>query len=407
VYACWERGCLRVLRAWGRLGLIRLPPYGSRHLHDRTLMHQPIALPASQAPRSSTPWKRTTGPTRTAQPTTTGTLPRSGPPGTVTAGTPATPRKLRKGQPLKWAAHKRCPPQDTTTLLHQGEQPAPGSQEAGRSGFSASARLLPAGLGVDGGAPRASSEGPYRAPVRALSTDGPGPSAMPPVAASVLALGHFALWLSCCGDGFPADLPATWARVGSGSRHRLRSRAPRERTRFRCHAAAVAAFPRPPGAPTGEGEVLLFSLRNYRIVASLGLDKLSLVAGGVVVDTGARPFLVRRSSLAPDWLRQVVTSKAQERVRLRDANNARLRTSGTVTLWLQTGARIVPVTFLFVDDLSVPVLLGCTFMDDNAHSILRQDRSIRWTDCSVVAILRGPLEDGDRSMGASCVLRFT
>jgi len=49
VYACWEWGCLRVLRAWGRLGLIRLPPYGSRHLHDRTLTHPPTVLPASQA----------------------------------------------------------------------------------------------------------------------------------------------------------------------------------------------------------------------------------------------------------------------------------------------------------------------------------------------------------------------
>jgi len=81
----------------------------------------------------------------------------------------------------------------------------------------------------------------------------------------------------------------------------------------------------------------LFSLHNYRIVASFGLDKLSLVAVGVVVDTGAGPNLVRRSALAPDWLRQVVPSKEEERIRLRDANNARLRTSGTVTLCLQTG----------------------------------------------------------------------
>ena len=47
MYACWEWGCLRVLRAWGRLGLIRLPPYGSRHLYDRTLTHPPTVLPAS------------------------------------------------------------------------------------------------------------------------------------------------------------------------------------------------------------------------------------------------------------------------------------------------------------------------------------------------------------------------
>jgi len=184
---------------------------------------------------------------------------------------------------------------------------------------------------------------------------------MPLVAASLLDLGHSAPRPWCGGDGFPADPPANGARVGGGRRHSLCGRAGRERTRFRCHAAAVVASTHPPGAPTGEGEVLLFSLRNYRIVASLGLGKLSLVAVRVVVDTGAGPNLVRPSALAPDGLRQVVTSKDEERVRFRDANNARLRTSGTVTLWLQTGARVVPVTFLDVNDLSEPVILGCTF----------------------------------------------
>jgi len=218
------------------------------------------------------------------------------------------------------------------------------------AGFPPAPIFCPRVLARPGGAPRASSEGPDRASVQALPADCPGPSPMPPVAASVLALGHSDPRPWCTGDGFPADPPANGAREGSGRRHRLGGRARRERTRFRCHAATVAASTRTPGVPTKEGEVLLFSLHNYRIVASLGLDKLSLVAVGVVVETGAGPNLVRRSALAPDWLRQVVTSKKEERVRLRDAYNARLRTSGTVTLWIQTGPRIVPVTFVVVDD---------------------------------------------------------
>jgi len=133
----------------------------------------------------------------------------------------------------------------------------------------------------------------------------------------------------------------------------------------------------------------------------LGLEKLSLVAFVVVVDTGAGHNLVRRSALAPDWLCQVATSKKEEQVRLRNVNNAWLRTSGTVALWLQTGARIVPVTFFVVDGLSVPVILGCTFIDDNAHAILPPDRSMLWTNGSVRKIRRGPLDDGDRSMGVS------
>jgi len=150
--------------------------------------------------------------------------------------------------------------------------------------------------------------------------------------------------------------------------------------------------------------VVLLSLQNYRIVASLGLNTLSLLALGVVMDKGAGHDLVLRSALAPDWLRQVVTSKVEELGLLRDANNARRRASSTATLWIQTGARIDPMTFLVVKEFSLPVILGCTFIEDKAHAILPPDRSIRWTDGSVTAILRGPLEDGDRSMGVSCVL---
>jgi len=120
------------------------------------------------------------------------------------------------------------------------------------------------------------------------------------------------------------------------------SRTPRERQ-----------TPRPGGL-----KLLLLSLHNYRIVASLGPEKLSFVAFVVVADKGAGPDLVRRNALAPDWLLQVVLSKEEEQVRLRDANNARLRNSGTVTLRLQMGAWSIPVPFLVVDDLSVPVILG-------------------------------------------------
>ena len=230
---------------------------------------------------------------------------------------------------------------------------------------------------------------------------------MLPVAVSFVAQGHSAPRPWCGGDGIPADPPANGARVGGGGRPRLGGRARRERTRFRCLAAPVAASAGPPGSPTGGKEVLRFSLHTHRIVASLGLEKVSLVAFGVVVDTGAGPHLVRRSGVAPDWLLQVATSKKEERVSLRDANNARQCTSGTGTLWLQTDARIAPVTFLVVHDLAVPVILGCTLIDDNAQAILPQDRSIRWTDGFVTAPLRGPLDDDDRSKVVSCVLRST
>ena len=243
--------------------------------------------------------------------------------------------------------------------------------------------------GASSGAPDSSAA--PAAPVVAM--DAPP---LPPVAESVLALGHFAVQAWGGGHGFPDDLPANGSCIGGAARKRLGERARPERSRFPRRSATVADTAGYPDTLFGSGQLLLFSLHNYRTVAVLSLEKLSLVAVGVVVDTGAGPNLVRRRALAPVWLRQVVTSNEDEQVRLRDANNARLRTSGTVTLWLQKGARIVPVTCLVVEDLSGLVILGVRFIDDIAHAILPQDRSIRWTDGSVTAILRKQLDDGDR-----------
>ena len=201
---------------------------------------------------------------------------------------------------------------------------------------------------------------PARPPTPKLPVALPPARPAPPVAASVLDLDHSEPRPWGCGDGIPADTPANGARIGGRLQRPLGGRARRERIHFQRDAAAVADPADPPDAPSGGGEVLLFILHNYRIVASLGLDKLSFIALGVVVDKGAGPNLVRRRALAPDWLRQVVAPKEEEQVRLRDANNTRLRTSGTVTLWLQTSARIVPVAFLVVDDQLVPVIIGAT-----------------------------------------------
>jgi len=63
----------------------------------------------------------------------------------------------------------------------------------------------------------------------------------------------------------------------------------------------------------GAGKSYFLILHNYRIVASLGLDKLSLVALGVVLNTGVDPNLVRRNALSPDWFRQVVPPRRNSR----------------------------------------------------------------------------------------------
>ena len=178
----------------------------------------------------------------------------------------------------------------------------------------------------------ASSGAPDPPTARAAPVVAAAAPPLPPVAESVLDLGHFAFRAWGLRDGLPSDLPANRACIGGAARQLFGERARRERTRFFRHSAAVADTEGYPASPFGNGEVLLFLLHKYRILALLGLEKLSLVAVGVLVDTGVGPNLVRRSSLAPGWLRQVVTSYEEEQERHRDANDARLRTSGTVTL---------------------------------------------------------------------------
>jgi len=148
-------------------------------------------------------------------------------------------------------------------------------------------------------------------------------------------------------------------------------------------------------------------LHNYRIMACLGTDRGALQASPMVVDTGAGPSFIRRDALAPSWRAHVTPQPAVATHRLRDANNRSLVTSGHIVVWVQAGARLVSHGFLVVDDLSVDVILGCDFIDEHAHAILPPDQQVRWRDGSATAILRGPLDDGDRTMGVSRVLRAT
>ena len=232
----------------------------------------------------------------------------------------------------------------------------------GAAGLPPAPAICPRVLARPGENCRASSGSSDPAPAQAAPAVDPAPAPVLPVSASVLSLGHSAPRPLCGGDGIPRDPPADGARTRGGGRRRPGGRAQRERPRFRCHAAAVVESESQRGTRSDSGEVLLFSLHNNRIVASLGLEKLAHVALGVVVDTGAGPSVVYQSALVPGWLHQVVTSKEEEQARLRHANEARLRTSGTVALWLQAQARMFPGTVLVFDDLSVPVIRGCTFI---------------------------------------------
>jgi len=56
--------------------------------------------------------------------------------------------------------------------------------------------------------------------------------------------------------------------------------------------------------------------------------------------------------------------------------------------------------------LSVPVRLGCDFLDAQARAILPSDQAVRWRDGTASAIVRGPNDKIDRRATASRVLRL-
>jgi len=94
--------------------------------------------------------------------------------------------------------------------------------------------------------------------------------------------------------------PSGWAhRRGITPPPRLGWRARRERARFCRHEAAIADPAGPAYSSPGVGEVPLFNLHNYRIVAMLGIKEVSIVALGMDVDTGAGSNLVHRNALSP------------------------------------------------------------------------------------------------------------
>ena len=165
--------------------------------------------------------------------------------------------------------------------------------------------------------------------------------------------------------------------------------------------------PHPKSAPAPEkAEMLLGALHNYKITASLGRHASNMIASSVGVDTGAGASVIRPEALPDGWHEAITLHSPGDGLRLRDANGNQLVTSGTISLLFRAGGLSVPCTFQVVANLSVPVLLGCDFLDAHAHAILPSDQAVRWRDGTASAIVRGPDDKIDRRASASRVLRL-
>jgi len=131
-------------------------------------------------------------------------------------------------------------------------------------------------------------------------------------------------------------------------------------------------------APAPEkAEILLGALHNYKISASLGRHASNMIASTVVVDTGAGASVVRPEALPDGWDEAITPHPPGAGIRLHDANGNQLVTSVTISLLFRAGGLCVPCMFQVVANLSVPVLLGCDFLDAHAHAILQSDQAVR------------------------------
>ena len=112
---------------------------------------------------------------------------------------------------------------------------------------------------------------------------------------------------------------------------------------------------------------LSLSKYNYKIEASIGVNRSSQKVRYSVLDTGAGPNLIRAYQLDRDTLSSLDTSR--ELVNLASASNHRLGTLGVAVLTFTTGTYTMRQPFIVVRQLGTDVILGCTYIDSSIDSI--------------------------------------
>jgi len=91
--------------------------------------------------------------------------------------------------------------------------------------------------------------------------------------------------------------------------------------------APVTAPPAKPVPATEDAEILLGTLHNCKVTASMGLRASNMIATSVVVDTGAGASVIRPEVLPDGWDAAITPHPIGAGLRLRDANGNQLLTS--------------------------------------------------------------------------------
>lgn len=108
------------------------------------------------------------------------------------------------------------------------------------------------------------------------------------------------------------------------------------------------------------------TLENVKVSATLWVSFQSSRACYPVLDTGAGPNLIRKDTLYVKWLHQVRVTRGAT---IKDASGCRIPTTAAVTLTVEAGDLTTEVYFLTCETLSVPCVLGCSFISVHVAAI--------------------------------------
>lgn len=117
----------------------------------------------------------------------------------------------------------------------------------------------------------------------------------------------------------------------------------------------------------------LFTLENFKISATFGVDRQSIRTFHPVLDSGATWNLIRKDALRNNWFPWVKMIRGPS---IRDANRRNFVINAAIRLTVQTGDLSVEVEFFVCDNLSVPSVLGCGFITPHVDAIRRRKRRI-------------------------------
>jgi hypothetical protein len=107
---------------------------------------------------------------------------------------------------------------------------------------------------------------------------------------------------------------------------------------------------------------------NHRISCLLGSTSCTHQLYTAFLDTGSGPNLIRRDQL-PTGSESRVTSTNSSSTVIRDAKGRELHVLEHLRLSCRVGNHTTEVPFLVLEQLAVPLILGCDYTDDQVRKL--------------------------------------